>query len=95
MKHSAREAGRDPATIEITAGADQDCDTNTVKRYEGLGVARVMVSLPTRDPADLQRSLAALHQNLISKVSLRQTRLAAGTGTALVAWMGHQEGAIR
>ena len=37
-----------------------------------LGVARVTIWLPTQDPADLRRSLDALHESLISKVSLRR-----------------------
>jgi probable F420-dependent oxidoreductase len=69
VRRSAEEAGRDPARIEITAGAGQDCDADTVKRYQDLGVTRVMVGLPTQDPADLRRSIDALHESLISKVS--------------------------
>jgi probable F420-dependent oxidoreductase len=79
VKRSAEEAGRDPARIEITAGAGPDCDVSTVKRYQDLGVTRVMVGLPTRDPADLRRALDILHESLISKVSLSQTRLTADT----------------
>ena len=70
MRRSAQEAGRDPASIEITAGAGPDCDTATVKRYEDLGVARVMIALPAQNPSSLQRSFDALHQSLISKLSL-------------------------
>jgi probable F420-dependent oxidoreductase len=69
VRRSAEEAGRDPARIEITAGAGQDCDADTVKRYQDLGVTRVMVGLPTQDPADVRRSIDALHESLISKVS--------------------------
>lgn len=69
MKRSAEEAGRDPASIEITAGAGQDCDADTVKRYQDLGVTRVMIALPTQDPADVPRSIHALYESLISKVS--------------------------
>ena len=69
VTRSAQESGRDPARIEITAGAGQDWDADTVKRYRDLGVTRVMVSLPAKDPADLQRSFDALHESLISKVS--------------------------
>jgi probable F420-dependent oxidoreductase len=69
VRRSAQEAGRDPARIEITAGAGQDCDADTVKRYQDLGVTRVMVGLPTQDPADVRRSIDALHESLISKVS--------------------------
>jgi probable F420-dependent oxidoreductase len=69
VRRSAQEAGRDPARIEITAGAGQDRDADTVKRYQDLGVTRVMVGLPTQKPADLRRSIDALHESLISKVS--------------------------
>jgi probable F420-dependent oxidoreductase len=69
VTHSARESGRDPARIEITAGVGQDWDPDTVKRYQDLGVTRVMVSLPAKDPADLRRFLDTLHESLISKVS--------------------------
>jgi probable F420-dependent oxidoreductase len=69
VTRSAQEAGRDPAGIEITAGAGQDCDADTVKRYQDLGVTRVMVGLPTQDPADMRRSIDALHETLVSKVS--------------------------
>jgi probable F420-dependent oxidoreductase len=69
VRRTAEEAGRDPASIEITAGAGADYDAGTIKRYQDLGVARVMVGLPACDPADLRRSLDALHESLISKVS--------------------------
>jgi probable F420-dependent oxidoreductase len=69
MKRSAEEAGRDPASIEITAGASHDCDADTVKRYQDLGVTRVMIGLPAQDPADVRHSIDALHERLISKVS--------------------------
>lgn len=55
MKRSAEEAGRDPASIEITAGAGQGCDADTVKRYQDLGVSRVMIGLPTQDPGAVVR----------------------------------------
>ena len=69
VRRSAQDSGRDPARIEITAGAGRDGDADTVKRYRDLGVTRVMVSLPTKNPADLRHSLDALHDSLISKVS--------------------------
>jgi probable F420-dependent oxidoreductase len=76
MHRSAQEAGRDPASIEITAGAAPDTDTDTVKRYQDLGVARVVISLPAQAPSGLQRSFDALHESLISQVSLGQAQLA-------------------
>lgn len=68
LKRSAEQADRDPAAIEITAGAGPDCDTDTIKRYQDLGVTRVMIPLPTQDPGSLHRALGTLHDNLISRV---------------------------
>ena len=59
--------GRNPATIEITAGAGSTCDVDTVKRYEDLGVSRVMVDPPT-GRSDLRQSFEVLYETLISKV---------------------------
>lgn len=69
MKRSAEEAGRDPASIEITAGASQGCDADTVKRYQDLGVTRILIGLPAQNPGDVRKSIDALHERLISKVS--------------------------
>jgi hypothetical protein len=47
----AQEAGRDPASIPITIwGATEDADL--LRRYQDLGVSRVVVSLPSK-PADV------------------------------------------
>ena len=86
MQRSAEKAGRDPAKIEITARAGPDCDADTVKRYQDLSVARVTIWLPIQDPADLRRSLDALYESLIFKVSLR--RMAHVRGVACRAF-GH------
>lgn len=79
LRRSAEQAGRDPAAIEITAGAGPDCDAGTIKRYQDLGITRVMVPLPAREPAGLHRALGTLHDTIISKVTLRQTELHAPT----------------
>jgi probable F420-dependent oxidoreductase len=50
FRKMAREAGRDPASIPITIwGATEDADL--LRRYQDLGVSRVVVSLPSK-PAD-------------------------------------------
>ncbi|MCL2427705.1 MAG: LLM class F420-dependent oxidoreductase [Alphaproteobacteria bacterium] len=46
----AREAGRDPASLEITLfGLGEDLDK--IKRFAGMGVARIVASLPA-EPSD-------------------------------------------
>lgn len=67
LRRSAVDNGRNPATIEITAGAGSTCDVDTVKRYEDLGVSRVMVDPPT-GRSDLRQSFEVLYETLISKV---------------------------
>ena len=67
MRASAEEAGRDPDAIEITSGAGA-ADLDTIKRYEDLGVSRVVVGVPTFDPSQLEHAFGQLHDDLISKV---------------------------
>jgi probable F420-dependent oxidoreductase len=50
FRKMARDAGRDPASIPITIwGATEDADL--LRRYQDLGVSRVIVTLPSK-PAD-------------------------------------------
>jgi probable F420-dependent oxidoreductase len=51
FRKMAQEAGRDPASIPITIwGATEDADL--LRRYQDLGVSRVVVSLPSK-PTDV------------------------------------------
>jgi probable F420-dependent oxidoreductase len=67
LRQSGEDAGRDPAAIEITAGAGAIYDLDVIKRYEDLGVSRVMVS-PPENPRDLGEYFEVLHETLISKL---------------------------
>ncbi len=67
MRRAAEEAGRDPATIEITSGAGP-ADLDTVGRYADLGVERVVVGVPTFDPSQLEESFDRLHDDLLSRL---------------------------
>ncbi|MGI8492115.1 MAG: LLM class F420-dependent oxidoreductase [Acidimicrobiales bacterium] len=69
MRASAEEAGRDPDAIEVTSGGTQRVDTEAVRRYEDLGVSRVVVGVPTYDPAEIERAFGELYDSVISKVS--------------------------
>lgn len=68
MRHAAEEAGRDPDAIEITSGADFSAGVDVVKRYEDLGVSRVIVGVPTYDPRQLDQAFEKLHEEVVSKV---------------------------
>jgi probable F420-dependent oxidoreductase len=68
MRQSAKRAGRDPDSIEITASAGSQIDMDTLKRYADLGVARVLLSMPTYDPDAVPGVLAALHDDIISRI---------------------------
>lgn len=56
VHRSAEAAGRDPATIEITAGASPA--PRTVDRLNAMGVHRMIWPVPTRDPARVERQLS-------------------------------------
>ena len=56
--------GRDPATIEITTGAPS-LDPDTIRRYEDLGVSRLVMPPPAFDPEGLRRGLAEFADRVI------------------------------
>lgn len=69
MRRAAEDAGRNPDEIEITSGGAPITDLDQVKRYEALGVSRLVVPVPTFDPRGLDEAFGRLHEDLISKVS--------------------------
>jgi alkanesulfonate monooxygenase SsuD/methylene tetrahydromethanopterin reductase-like flavin-dependent oxidoreductase (luciferase family) len=69
MRRAAKDAGRNPDEIEITSGGAPVADLDEVKRYEDLGVSRLVVPVPTFDPRELDAAFGRLHEDLISKVS--------------------------
>ena len=59
--------GRDPAEVEITAGtAVQDIDA--VRRYEDLGLSRIVMPPPAFDPEGLRKGLRAFGDKIIAKL---------------------------
>lgn len=62
MRKAAEEAGRDPDAIEVTCSAR--FDPEGIKRYEELGVSRVMVPPPGFDAATLEEQLPRLAESL-------------------------------
>lgn len=67
MRSSAKDAGRDPDAIEVTAGGAMDAEG--VKPYADLGVTRMVIPPLGYDLATLREQLPRFAENVISKVS--------------------------
>jgi alkanesulfonate monooxygenase SsuD/methylene tetrahydromethanopterin reductase-like flavin-dependent oxidoreductase (luciferase family) len=66
MRDECRKLGRKPETIEITTGGG-NLDADTVKRYEDLGVSRLVVPPPGFDPEGLRRGLSEFAERFIAR----------------------------
>ncbi len=66
-RRAAKDAGRDPDAIEITAAVRADLDP--ARRLAELGVTRILVASPTRVLGDLERAFAALAEDFIQKLA--------------------------
>jgi probable F420-dependent oxidoreductase len=66
MRESAKDAGRDPDAIEITAGGAMDVDG--AKRYADLGVSRLVIPPLGFDVETLKQSLGNFGENVIAKL---------------------------
>ena len=64
MSEECRRLGRDPASIELTTGAGNP-DADTVKRYEDIGVSRLVLGPPAFDPEGIKRGLNEFADRLI------------------------------
>ena len=67
MRAECARVGRDPATIEITAGMTLP-DLDQVRRLEDVGVARIPLAPPAFDPEGLERGLGDFHDRVIAKL---------------------------
>jgi probable F420-dependent oxidoreductase len=66
MRTAAREAGRDPDAIEVSAGGAFDRDS--VERFREIGVERVLIPPLSFDPVALDDALGTFAENVIRKV---------------------------
>jgi probable F420-dependent oxidoreductase len=66
MRASAKDAGRDPDAIEITAGGVMDLDG--VRRFADMGVNRIALPLLGFDLDTLREQLGRLSEQVIAKV---------------------------
>jgi len=65
-RSSARDAGRDPAAIEMTCGGAMDVDG--VKRFEDAGADRLVIPTFGRDAEQYKQMLGSFAENVITKV---------------------------
>jgi alkanesulfonate monooxygenase SsuD/methylene tetrahydromethanopterin reductase-like flavin-dependent oxidoreductase (luciferase family) len=67
MRRAAKDAGRDPDAIEVTAGGVMDLDG--VKRFGDLGVDRIVLPPLGFDAETLKQQLGLFAENVIGKVN--------------------------
>jgi probable F420-dependent oxidoreductase len=60
--------GRDPASIEISCSCDGSPDVDAVRRYEDLGVSRLVIAPPAFDPEGIRRGLDEFAEKVIAKL---------------------------
>ena len=67
MRKAAADAGRDPDAIEVTTGGAMDVDT--ARRYEDLGVSRLVIPPLGFDVETLRAQLAEFGERVIAPLS--------------------------
>jgi probable F420-dependent oxidoreductase len=67
MRDECVKIGRDPGEIEVTTGAAR-LDPDLVRRYQDLGVSRLVIGPPAFDPEGLRRALSEFADRVIAKV---------------------------
>jgi len=65
MHDECRKQGREPEEVEVSA-VGQNLDRDTVKRYEDIGVSRLIVPPMAFDPDGLAKGLAEFAERLIA-----------------------------
>jgi methylmalonyl-CoA mutase cobalamin-binding subunit len=66
VRATAREHGRDPDAIELTCGGAMDVDG--VRRFEDMGVDRLIVPALGGNPEGWQQALGTFGDQVIAKV---------------------------
>jgi probable F420-dependent oxidoreductase len=66
LRDECARVGRDPAGIEVSAGVAR-LDRDLVRRFEDLGVARLVIGPPAFDPDGLRRALHAIADEVIAR----------------------------
>jgi probable F420-dependent oxidoreductase len=68
LRDECGKIGRNPEEIEITTGSGGAPDLDAVRRYEDLGVSRLVMVPPAFDPDGLRRGLEDFAEKVISRV---------------------------
>ena len=66
MSDECGKVGRDPAEIEVTA-AEGQVEPDLVRRYEEIGVSRLVMPPPAFDPEGIKRTLSEFAEKVIAK----------------------------
>ncbi len=66
MSDECGKVGRDPAEIEVTA-AEGAIDLDLVRRYEEMGVSRLVMPPPAFDPEGIKKALPEFAEKMIAK----------------------------
>jgi probable F420-dependent oxidoreductase len=67
LRDECRRIGRDPGEIEISTGGGT-LDPDRVKRYQDLGVSRLVISPPGSDKEGLRRGLEQFAESVIARL---------------------------
>jgi probable F420-dependent oxidoreductase len=68
LRDECGKLGRDPAEIEISTTSGGVPDLDTVKRYQDLGVSRLVMPPPAFDPDGIRRSLGDFSDAVIARL---------------------------
>jgi probable F420-dependent oxidoreductase len=69
VRDECAKTGRKPDDVELTAGAGAKADVDAVKRYQDLGVRRLMISPAGFDEESVRRGLDDFAERVIAKLS--------------------------
>jgi hypothetical protein len=67
IRAECAEIGRDPNEIELTASA-AGTDLDTIKRYQDIGVSRLVMAPPGFDPDGIERGREAFGNDVLAKL---------------------------
>lgn len=69
LRDECAKVGRKPAEIELTTGAGSKTDVDAVKRYQEMGVRRLMISPAGFDEESVRKGLDEFAERVIAKLS--------------------------
>jgi len=67
LRDECERIGRDPAEVEISAGAPVPLTEEAIRRHEAMGVSRLLIPPPAYDPDGLRRGLQEIAVRFIAR----------------------------